>query len=113
VSAHWTTEQPLVTTHSRPSTIHDFGGFARELHSLTYPAPGDPRLAERVLSLLGDQGIAGEGDPTRGFDHGAWVPLMLMYPEADIPLIQLSLQPHLGPEHHLALGRPTSTPKTS
>ncbi|MBT0664616.1 dioxygenase [Geobacter pelophilus] len=105
VSAHWTTQEPRVTMHPQPSTIYDFGGFPDELYSLKYPAPGDPALAKRVLALLHSQGIPGETDMSRGYDHGAWVPLMLMYPEADIPLVQLSVQPHLEPEHHLAMGK--------
>ncbi len=105
VSAHWTTQEPTVTMHPQPSTMHDFGGFPDELYGLKYPAPGDPLLAKRVLSLLRAQGIAGDGDISRGFDHGAWAPLMLMYPDAAIPVIQLSVQPHRGAKHHLALGR--------
>lgn len=105
VSAHWTTREPRVTTHPHPPTIHDFGGFAEELHRLEYRAPGDPQLGERVLTLLGEHGLGGEPDPVRGYDHGAWSPLMLMYPQAQVPLVQLSVQPHLGPEHHLELGR--------
>lgn len=105
ISAHWTTAEPRVTMHPQPSTIHDFYGFPEELYSLSYPAPGDPVLAKRVLSLLHGQGVSAEKDLSRGLDHGAWVPLMLMYPEADIPVIQLSVQPHLGPEHHLAIGK--------
>ena len=105
VSAHWTTPEPRVTMHPQPSTLHDFGGFPDELYTLTYPAPGSPLLAERVLSLLRAQGIAGEKDLSRGYDHGAWAPLMLLYPDADIPVIQLSVQPHRSPEHHLAMGK--------
>ena len=105
VSAHWTTPEPRVTMHPQPTTIHDFYGFPDELYSLEYPASGDPVLAMRVLSLLRSQGIAGDKDMSRGFDHGAWAPLMLMYPDADIPVIQLSVQPQLGPEHHLAVGK--------
>jgi 4,5-DOPA dioxygenase extradiol len=105
VSAHWTTAEPRVTTNPHPSMIYDFGGFAEELYSLNYPAPGDPVLAGRALSLLGAQGITGGKDGSRGYDHGAWAPLFLMYPEADIPVIQLSVQPLLGPEHHLAIGK--------
>lgn len=105
VSAHWTTAEPRVTGNPQPPTIHDFGGFAEELYRLEYPAPGDPVLAKRLLSLLRSQGIAGDRDMSRGFDHGAWAPLMLMYPDAGIPTIQLSVQPHRGPEHHLAMGR--------
>lgn len=105
ISAHWTTTEPHVIMHPHPPTLHDFGGFADELYGLHYPAPGDPLLAERVLSLLHARGIPGSRDMARGFDHGAWSPLMLMYPAADIPLVQLSVQPHLGPAHHLAMGR--------
>ncbi|MCM0084141.1 dioxygenase [Geomonas sp. Red32] len=105
VSAHWTTTEPRVTINPHPGTIYDFGGFADELYTLVYPAPGDPLLAGKVLSLLGQEGIAGGKDSSRGYDHGAWAPLMLMYPEADIPVIQLSVQPHLAPDHHLAMGK--------
>lgn len=105
ISAHWTTEEPRVTMHPQPPTIHDFYGFPEELYSLSYPAPGEPVLAKRVLSLLHGQGIPGDKDLSRGFDHGAWAPLMLMYPDAGIPVVQLSVQPQLGPEHHLAVGK--------
>ncbi|MEI6208526.1 MAG: class III extradiol ring-cleavage dioxygenase [Desulfuromonadales bacterium] len=105
VSAHWTTAEPRVTMHPQPPTLYDFSGFPEELYSLTYPAPGDPVLAKRVLTLLNNQGITGEKDMSRGYDHGAWAPLMLMYPEADIPVIQLSIQPHKGTEYHMALGK--------
>ena len=104
VSAHWTTPEPRVTMHPQPPTMYDFNGFPEELYSLVYPAAGDPVLANRILSLLKRQGIAGENDVSRGFDHGAWAPLMLMYPEADIPVVQLSIQPNKGPEYHLVLG---------
>lgn len=105
VSAHWTTREPRVTMHPQPPTIHDFGGFAEELHQVEYRAPGNPVLGQRVLSLLKAQGIAGEKDMSRGFDHGAWSPLILMYPAADVPVVQLSVQPQLGPDYHLALGQ--------
>lgn len=105
VSAHWTTLEPRVTMHPQPGMIYDFGGFPDELYSLTYPAPGDPVLATQVLSLLQSRNIPAGQDLSRGFDHGAWTPLMLMYPDADIPVVQLSVQPQLGPEHHLAVGK--------
>ncbi len=105
VSAHWATVEPRVTMQPNPSTLYDFGGFPDELYSLKYPAPGDPILAKRVVALLHAQGITADTDISRGYDHGAWVPLMLMYPDADIPVIQLSVQPHKGPEHHLAIGK--------
>lgn len=105
VSAHWTTAEPKVSIAPQPETIYDFGGFAEELYSLVYQPPGDPVLGQKVLSLLKEQGIPGGKDSSRGLDHGTWVPLMLMYPEADIPVVQLSVQPQLDPGHHLAIGR--------
>lgn len=105
VSAHWTTAAPQVNTTAVPETIHDFYGFPEALDDVRYAAPGDPALAARLTALLGAAGIACAGDPDRGLDHGAWVPLGLMYPEADVPMVQLSVQPGLSPAHHLAMGR--------
>ena len=105
VSAHWETAQPTVNAVERNDTIHDFGGFPRALYDMRYPAPGSPSVAARVVELLGAAGLATKTDTKRGLDHGAWVPLILMYPQADIPVLQLSVQPHLGPEHHLRVGR--------
>lgn len=105
ISAHWGTRQPLVSAVLEPQTIHDFGGFPAELYHLNYSAPGAPELANRVVSLLKEAGINGEVDDRRGLDHGAWNPLLLMYPSADIPVTQLSIQPGLNPTHHLAIGR--------
>jgi 4,5-DOPA dioxygenase extradiol len=105
VSAHWNTEAPTVSAAERPETIHDFGGFPDELYRMRYPAPGAPNLALRVRELLGEAGLACTVSPTRGLDHGAWVPLKLIYPGADVPVTQLSVQPLLGTEHHLKLGR--------
>ncbi|MEJ2344864.1 MAG: class III extradiol ring-cleavage dioxygenase [Gammaproteobacteria bacterium] len=109
VSAHWTTAEPAVGTGAKPDTIHDFAGFPPQLYDLTYPAPGAPDVADEVHALLQGAGIAVTRDPDRGLDHGAWVPLRLMYPHADVPVTQLSIQPHLGPAHHLALGRTLQT----
>lgn len=108
VSAHWETWTPTVNAVARQETIHDFGGFQRELYEIQYPAPGSALFAERVAALLGDAGLPCALDRARGLDHGAWVPLMLMYPDADIPVVQLSVQSHQGPEHHLAMGRALS-----
>lgn len=105
ISAHWETASPTVNAVARNGTIHDFGGFPRALYEMTYPAPGDPALAERIARLLGDAGLKTDIDRTRGLDHGAWIPLLLAWPEADIPVLQVSVQPHLGAAHHLALGR--------
>lgn len=105
VSAHWETETPAVTGSAEPETIHDFFGFPDPLYQARYPAPGAPDLAARVAGLLDAMGYECETAPDRGLDHGAWIPLMLMYPGADIPVIQLSIQTDLGPGYHLHLGR--------
>jgi 4,5-DOPA dioxygenase extradiol len=105
VSAHWETAVPTVSAVARNDTIHDFHGFPRQLYELRYPAPGAPLVAARVADLLRDAGLDCETDHNRGLDHGAWVPLLLMYPRADIPVLQLSVQPHRGPRHHLVMGR--------
>jgi 4,5-DOPA dioxygenase extradiol len=104
VSAHWESGESAVSAVVRPETIHDFFGFPQELYRLAYPAPGAPELASRVSKLLGAKGIATHVHPTRGLDHGAWVPLLLMYPDADIPVTQLTVQPPLGTKHHFHLG---------
>jgi 4,5-DOPA dioxygenase extradiol len=104
-SAHWETSLAMVTGNPRPATIHDFGGFPSELYKLAYPAPGAPEIATRAVALLKAAGITAGVDGCRGLDHGAWVPLRWMYPDADVPVIQLSLQTELGAAHHLRLGR--------
>jgi 4,5-DOPA dioxygenase extradiol len=104
ISAHWGTMQPTVGGNAQPHTMHDFGGFPRELYSMAYPAPGAPALAYRTVELLGAAGIPAAIDRQRGLDHGAWVPLHLMVPDAQIPVVQLSLQPQRGPAHHYRLG---------
>jgi 4,5-DOPA dioxygenase extradiol len=104
ISAHWTTARPAVNAVAFPKTIHDFSGFPEELYHLAYPAPGAPDLARRVAGLIEAAGLSCDTDTGRGLDHGAWVPLMLMVPDAGIPVIQLSLQGHLDPARHLALG---------
>lgn len=104
-SAHWETPAPVVNDAAVQPTIHDFYGFPRALYEMRYPAPGSAALAERVSGLLTGAGFRTDIDPARGLDHGAWVPLMLMYPDAEIPVDQVSIQSHLGPAHHLELGR--------
>jgi 4,5-DOPA dioxygenase extradiol len=103
-SAHWLTRTPTVDSSARPATIHDFSGFPAELEEMRYPAAGSPELAREIAALLQADGL-GCTLAERGLDHGAWSPLILIYPLADIPVLQLSLQPSLGPAHHLRLGR--------
>ncbi len=104
-SAHWETQLPMLTGAAQPATIHDFFNFPDPLYKLRYPAPGSPALAQRTQSLLKAAGFTAALDGLRGLDHGAWTPLLYAYPEADVPVVQLSVQPELGPRHHLALGR--------
>jgi 4,5-DOPA dioxygenase extradiol len=102
-SAHWDTAAPELNDVAVNGTIHDFYGFPEALYRLRYDAPGAPELARDVAKLLA--GSHARLDHARGLDHGAWVPLMLMYPEADIPVIQISVQSNRDPAHHIALGR--------
>ena len=99
VSAHWDTDAPETSAPPANDTIHDFRGFPRALYEIRYPAPSDGLLAREISGLL--NGFAARTDTLRGLDHGAWVPLMLMYPEADIPVVQLSVQSGKGaaPSH--------------
>jgi len=110
VSAHWETVEPQITSALLPPTMHDYGsGFPlRELYTIKYPAAGDPELAASIQALLAKAGLHARLHPTRGLDHGSWAPLRLTYPAADVPVVQLSIQPHLGPAYHLALGRALS-----
>ncbi len=85
ISAHWATRQPAVNAANKPETIHDFAGFPDELYRMEYPAPGSAELAEEVARLLREAGMPCDVDRERGLDHGAWVPLMLMFPHAEVP----------------------------
>jgi len=105
ISAHWEERSPTVTASPRPPMLYDYYGFPPESYAITWPAPGDPALAERVRSLLGSAGFETGSDARRGFDHGAFVPLKLAWPEAEVPTVQLSLVRGLDPEVHLAMGR--------
>lgn len=105
ISAHWETPGIEVLGHPQPETIHDFGGFPPALYALRYPAPGAPQLAARIVDLLADAGFPARINASRGLDHGAWVPLLHLYPEADVPVLQLSLPRAAAPEVLLAIGR--------
>lgn len=105
ISAHWEARSPTLSLSGAPETIHDFSGFSPALHHMQYAAPGAPALAERAAAQLAEAGIAAELHPGRGLDHGAWVPLSAMYPQANVPVTQLSLQRHGGPAAHFALGQ--------
>lgn len=104
VSAHFEADMPVVVTDPAPAMIYDFGGFERELYSMTYPAPGEPRLAERVAQAIAAAGLPAAVARKRGYDHGTWVPLKLAFPEADIPVVQVSVVPGASPAFHTALG---------
>lgn len=105
VSAHWETLEPTVSAPDQYDTIHDITNFPKVMYELEYNAPVARELAKRVLDLLNGAGLNAKEDNVRGIDHGAWVPLMLMYPEADIPVCQLSVQPELDGTHHYNMGR--------
>ncbi|MDP2621649.1 MAG: class III extradiol ring-cleavage dioxygenase [Hyphomicrobiales bacterium] len=105
VSAHFETSAPALTTDPNPKMIYDFTGFEPELYEMTYPAPGAPDLAGRAADLLAAAGFPAVPARNRGFDHGAWVPLKLLYPKADVPVVELSVQPRRDAEHHVRVGR--------
>lgn len=105
VSAHWETTMPTLTSAPCLETIHDFGGFDPALYAMRYQPPGARELGVRARALLEGAGFDPRLDPKRGIDHGGWVPLILMYPEADVPVVQLSVQSRLSAAHHHRLGQ--------
>jgi len=105
VSPHWETRVPTVGTASRLETIHDFGGFDPRLFEIQYPATGCPEAAKQVVAALEAAGLPVATDAQRGLDHGAWVPLRQMFPDADVPVIPLSVQHHGGPQHAYRVGQ--------
>lgn len=104
VSAHWETPVPALSCALQPDTIHDFRGFPPALFAMRYPAPGAPALADRAGALLAAADMPVQYSQTRGLDHGAWTPLSLIYPDADIPVTQLSVQPQRNAAFHAAIG---------
>ena len=103
-SAHWETELPMVGTSAQPETIHDFGGFPQELYRIRYAAPGAPDVAARAVELLKSAALTATANGCRGLDHGAWVPLLRLFPGADVPVAPISIQPSLDAAHHLRVG---------
>ena len=104
-SAHFESDAPVFTSDARPEMIYDFGGFPRALHEIVYAAPGDPDLALQAAQMVHAAGFRTGLVQDRGFDHGTWVPLKLMYPDADIPVVQISVQHEEGAAYHIELGR--------
>ncbi|PRY67336.1 DODA-type extradiol aromatic ring-opening family dioxygenase [Halomonas ventosae] len=105
ISAHWEEAVPTLTSGANPPLIYDYHGFPPESYAIEYPCPGAPALARQIHQALEQAGMPARLDDRRGFDHGLFVPLKLMYPEADIPCVQLSLVDSLDAETHLAMGR--------
>jgi len=105
VSGHWLARQVRVSAAANPELIYDYHGFPAHTYQLRYPAPGDPALAARLVALLGEAGFPAEEDHQRGLDHGAFIPLKLVFPEADVPVVQLSLRSDLDASAHLQIGR--------
>jgi 4,5-DOPA dioxygenase extradiol len=108
VSAHWEESVATITAHAKPPIIHDYYGFPPESYEIQYPAPGDPDLAHGLQEILEQNQIRTRLDVERGFDHGLFVPLLLMYPNADIPCVQLSLLSSLDPAKHIRVGEALS-----
>jgi aromatic ring-opening dioxygenase catalytic subunit (LigB family) len=105
ISGHWEAHEVSITSSSHPGLIYDYYGFPEHTYQLTWPAPGAPEVASRIQALLGDAGIPARLDPERGFDHGVFIPFKLVFPEAEIPTVALSLRADLDPEFHLRLGK--------
>ena len=105
ISAHWEESVVTVASHANPPLKYDYYGFPEHTYQIKYPAPGAPDVAQQVQQLLKDAGIACQQDAQRGFDHGVFIPFKLIYPNADIPIVQLSLNSNLDPADHIALGK--------
>ena len=109
VSAHWESSDLRISSAAQPGTWHDFHGFPSELYQVQYPAPGEPELASDIARLLAQAGLPAQLDSERALDHGAWVPLTLMYPQADIPVVQVSLPSQQGPALQYQIGQALSS----
>lgn len=108
ISAHWENDVATITSGDSPPLAYDYYGFPEEAYRIRYPAPGDPALAKEIVRLLTGSGIVARLDDSRGFDHGVFVPLKIMYPDAQVPCVQLSLIRKLDPATHIRLGRALS-----
>lgn len=104
VSAHWETDAPALTSAAKPELLFDYSGFPPQSYQYHYPAPGAPALADEIAAVLQQHGFAAQLDSNRGLDHGVFVPLLMLWPQADVPVLQLSLQRHLDPALHIKLG---------
>jgi aromatic ring-opening dioxygenase catalytic subunit (LigB family) len=105
ISGHWEMKRPTVLSAAKPGLLFDYSGFPPHTYRLTYPAPGAPELATRVRGLLADAGIESDEDARRDYDHGIFIPMKVAFPDADIPILQLSLQSALDPAQHIAIGK--------
>ena len=105
ISGHWEADRPTVQSGERPGMVYDYSGFPPHTYAIKYASPGSPEVARRVKELLEKAGIASALDANRGYDHGTFAPLQAMYPDADVPVVQLSLKHGYDPEEHLAIGR--------
>jgi aromatic ring-opening dioxygenase catalytic subunit (LigB family) len=105
ISAHWEMPRPTVLAAAAPELLFDYSNFPPHTYRLTYPAPGAPELAARVRNLLREAGIESDEELERGYDHGVFIPLKVSFPEAEIPILQLSLQTGLDPARHIAIGK--------
>ena len=112
ISAHWEAKQPTITGGESPGLLYDYYGFPEESYRIQYPAPGHPELAREMHRLLRENGIEAHVDDRRGFDHGLFVPLKIMYPDASIPCVQMSLVSGLDPGVHIRLGQALATLRT-
>jgi aromatic ring-opening dioxygenase catalytic subunit (LigB family) len=108
ITGHWEAAAFTVSTAEHPSMLYDYGGFPEHTYYLRYPAPGSPALAARVKNLVSEAGFPVQEDPHRGFDHGTFVPLVLMYPDAQVPVVMLSMQSTYDPEEHIRVGQALS-----
>ena len=105
ITGHWEETEFAVSTAVRPPMEYDYSGFPAHTYQIQYPAPGSPQLAARITTLLAEAGVAAKSDARRGFDHGTFVPVGLMYPDADVPIVMLSLKSSYDPEEHIRIGQ--------